>query len=87
MLGNLPEFFNPILSVCICIFGFIRQIRNEDRWSGKGDSCKLAHRGFEPRLWACVAHRRLLRGGGLIIMAGTKHMEWHQTLENHVQFI
>ena len=29
-------------------------------------------------------HRRLLRGGRLIIMAGTSQMEWNQAHGNHV---
>jgi hypothetical protein len=35
----------------------------------------------------CVEHRRLLRGGQLTIMAGTKQMEWHQTHGNLVLYV
>lgn len=35
----------------------------------------------------CVEHRRLLRGGQLTIMAGTKQMAWHQTPVNHVLYV
>jgi hypothetical protein len=31
-----------------------------------------------------VNHRKLLRGGWIIIMAGIECMEWHQTHGNHV---
>ena len=58
------------------------------RTTGFGQGASVPVRPcIKPALLSGVTHRRLLRGGRLIMMAGTERMEWHQTHGHHGNYV